>query len=76
MNSDKCVVRAVASGKESEAEVLSFHEKRNLTVALNKSVKLSMTWNGRMFEGKVAGMDFESNGPKIIADYNYTRGKR
>lgn len=76
MNSDKCTVKAVASGKEMAAEVIAFHEKRNLTVAINKSVKLLMTWNGRVFEGKAAGMDFESNGPKVIVEYKSIRGTR
>jgi hypothetical protein len=75
MNSDKCTVKAVASGKEMSAEVIAFHEKRNLTVAINKSVKLLMTWNGRMFEGNAAGLDFESEGPKVIAEYKSPRGR-
>lgn len=75
MNSDKCTVTAVASGREMAAEVLAFHEKRNLTVAINKSVKLLMTWNGRMFEGKAAGLDFESAGPRVVAEYKSPRGR-
>lgn len=75
MNSDKCTVKAVASGQAMEADVIAFHEKRNLTVAINKSVKLLMTWNGRKFEGKAAGMDFESEGPKLITTYNSPRGR-
>jgi hypothetical protein len=31
---------------------------------MNKSVKLLMTWNGRQYEGRMAGMDFVSAGPK------------
>jgi hypothetical protein len=69
MHSDKCTVKAIASGKAMEADVLAFHEKRNLTVAVNRSVKLLMTWNGRKFEGKAAGLDFESDGPKPISTY-------
>ena len=75
MHSDKCTVKAVASGKEMDADVIAFHEKRNLTVAVNRSVKLLMTWNGRMFEGKAAGLDFESDGPKQISTYNSPRGR-
>lgn len=75
MHSDKCTVTAVASKKEMEADVIAFHEKRNLTVAINKSVKLLMTWNGRKFEGKAAGLDFESDGPKTVATYNSPRGR-
>ena len=61
---DHCSVKNVASGKSVEAEILAFNEGRNLTVVLNKSVKVLMTWNGRMYEGRMAGMDFTSSGPK------------
>lgn len=59
-----CDVKNVASGKSVEAEILAFNEGRNLTVVLNKSVKVLMNWNGRMYEGRMAGMDFTSAGPK------------
>lgn len=68
MFSDKCTVKAVASGKEMSADVIAFHDKRNLTVAVN-TVKLLMNWNGRVYEGRMAGMDFESIGPKTITQY-------
>jgi hypothetical protein len=61
---NQCSVKNVASGKSVDAEVMSFNEGRNLTVVLNKSVKILMNWNGRMYEGRSAGMDFTSNGPK------------
>jgi hypothetical protein len=68
MFNDKCTVKAVASGKEMSADVIAFHDKRNLTVAVN-TVKLLMNWNGRVYEGRMAGMDFESAGPKTITQY-------
>ena len=60
----QCAVKNVNSGKSIDAEIMDFNEKRNLTVVLNKSVKVLMNWNGRMYEGRMAGMDFTSNGPK------------
>ena len=75
MHSDKCTVTAIASGKTMEADVIAFHEKRNLTVSINKSVKVLLTWNGRKFEGRGAGLDFESEGPKQISTYNSPRGR-
>ena len=60
----QCAVRNVNSGKSVDAEIMDFNEKRNLTVVMNKSVKLLMNWNGRAYEGRMAGMDFISNGPK------------
>lgn len=59
-----CEVRQDPSGKKAVAEIMDFNEGRNLTVVMNKSVKLLMTWNGRQYEGRMAGMDFVSNGPK------------
>jgi hypothetical protein len=59
-----CTVKNVNSGKSVEAEVMNFNEGRNLTVVMNKSVKVMMAWNGRQYEGRMAGMDFTSNGPK------------
>ena len=59
-----CTVKNANSGKALEAEVMNFNEGRNLTVVVNKSVKLLMNWNGRMYEGRMAGIDFISDGPK------------
>lgn len=63
--SDKCLIKQDKTNKEVEAEVFEFREQKNLTVVLNKSVKLSMVWNGSAYEGRMAGIDFISNGPKI-----------
>jgi flagellar biosynthesis/type III secretory pathway ATPase len=71
---DKCIVKQEKSSKTVEAEVLSFNEKRNLTVVLNKSVKLMMTWNGRMYEGRMAGIDFITDGPSVIKTKTGVRG--
>jgi hypothetical protein len=59
-----CMVTQANSGKSVMAEVISFNEGTNLVVIMNKSVKLSMSWNGKVYEGRMAGMDFVSNGPK------------
>ena len=64
-HSDTCTIKQVASGREVTGEIMGFNEGRNLTVVMNKSVKVMMTWNGRMYEGRNAGMDFESEGPKV-----------
>lgn len=63
--SDKCVVKQDKSSKEVEAEVFEFRAQQNLTVVLNKSVKLPMVWNGKLYEGRMAGIDFTSVGPKV-----------
>ena len=64
-HSNTCTIKQVASGREVSGEIMAFNEGRNLTVVMNKSVKVIMTWNGRMYEGRSAGMDFTSDGPQV-----------
>jgi RecJ-like exonuclease len=61
----KCIVCQANSSKTVESEVHEFKDKEKLVVVLNKSVKLNMVWNGKMYEGKMAGIDFISEGPKV-----------
>jgi hypothetical protein len=61
----KCVIRQANTSKIVESEVHEFKEKEKLVVVLNKSVKLNMVWNGKFYEGKMAGLDFLSEGPKV-----------
>ena len=73
-HSDKCQVTQVSSKKAVDAEVMAFNEGRNLTVVMNKSVKLMMNWNGRQYEGRMAGMDFISDGPTLSKTQTSSRG--
>ena len=73
-HSDKCTVKQANSSKEVTGEVMAFNEGRNLTVVINKSVKILMNWNGRVYEGRGAGMDFESDGPSITRTQTASRG--
>lgn len=59
-----CKVTNEKNGANVNADIVSFNEGRNLTVVLNRSVKVLMNWNGHVYEGRAAGMDFISNGPK------------
>jgi hypothetical protein len=63
--SETCIIKQANSSKTVEAAVHEFKEQKNLTVVLNKSVKLPMTWNGKMYEGRMAGIDFVSDGPTV-----------
>ena len=69
-----CKVTQASSNKTVDAEVMAFNEGRNLTVVMNKSVKLMMSWNGRMYEGRMAGMDFLSEGPSLTKTKTTSRG--
>lgn len=62
---ETCVVVCEDNDKKVVADILAFNEGRNLTVSLNKSVKLLMSWNGRVYEGRMSGMSFVSKGPNI-----------
>lgn len=59
------MIKQANTSKMVEAEVYEFKEKDKLTVVLNKSVKLPMIWNGKMYEGKMAGLDFVTAGPTV-----------
>lgn len=67
-----CEVKNANSNKTVIAEIQDFTEKDRLNVVLNKSVKLSMKWNGRVYEGRMAGIDFISTGP---IGHAYTEGR-
>ena len=62
---DHCEVKQATSSKTVRAEVMEFREQDRLTVVLNKTVKIPMKWNGRLYEGRMAGMDFTTAGPKV-----------
>lgn len=62
---DTCEIICEGNGKKVVADVLSFNEKKNLTVSIDKSVKVLLSWNGRIYEGRMGGMSFVSDGPVI-----------
>lgn len=73
-HSDVCYIKNVKNSKIVEAVVMDFVNKKYLTVAVNQSVKLNMVWNGSCYEGRSAGMDFESDGPKVTKTITGLRG--
>jgi len=73
-HSDTCQVKQTSSNKLVEAVVQDFREKEMLTVILNKSVKMAMKWNGKLYEGRMAGMDFTSDGPAVSKTSTSSRG--
>jgi len=71
---DTCKVRQANTTRLVDATVLDFKDKTHMTVVFNKSVKLSMTWNGKVYEGRMAGMDFVSDGPSVNKSLTSIRG--
>jgi hypothetical protein len=73
-HSDTCQIKMAKSSKMTEAVVQDFEHQVLLNVIVNKAVKISMKWNGRCYEGRNAGMDFESVGPTVTRTSTGSRG--
>lgn len=65
---EQCKITCANNGKTLDAYVMSFTEGKFLTVVIAE-MKINMKFNGKVYEGKSAGMDFTSNGPKIIKQF-------
>lgn len=70
-HSNTCMVHA---GRSVEAVVHEFKVKDRLVVILNQSVKVHLKWNGKMYEGKMAGLDITSHGPTFNTTKTSIRG--
>jgi len=73
-HAETCTIKMAKSSKETTAVVESFEDQVKLNVIVNKAVKISMKWNGRYYEGRSAGMDFESAGPIVTRTSTGLRG--
>jgi hypothetical protein len=73
-HSDTCQIKMAKSSKTVEAVVDQFIFEQVLDVILNKSVKLKLKWNGKIYEGRSAGMDVESAGPTLTRTQTGVRG--
>lgn len=62
---DTCEVICEDNGRKVVAEILSFQQKKYLTVSLDRSVKLSFQWNGKLYEANQGPLSFVSDGPVI-----------
>ena len=69
-----CIIKMAKSAKETTAVVESFEDKVKLNVIINKAVRISMKWNGKCYEGRSTGMDFESAGPTVSKAQTGLRG--
>jgi hypothetical protein len=70
-----CTVIQEKTGKHIEAEVIFLKNHDKLSVIINNSIKLTLVWNGRVYEGRMAGMDFISDGPVIHAVADHSKGR-
>ena len=66
---DTCKIKNTNNDTEVEAEVLEFKPNNILVVSLNRSVKIILKHNGKIYVGSMAGMEFTSQGPKETITY-------
>lgn len=69
-----CQIKMAKSSKLTEAVVSAFEDRVLLNVIVNKAVKINMKWNGKCYEGRSSGMDFESAGPSVTKTQTGIRG--
>lgn len=60
---DTCEVICEDNGRKMVADVLSFSKNKMLTVSIDRSLKLTLAWNGKIYEGNMGPISFVSNGP-------------
>jgi hypothetical protein len=63
--SNECEIICEDNGRKMVVEVIAFQKKKYLTVSVDRSLKLSLNWNGRVYEGNMSQLSFVSNGPEI-----------
>ena len=69
-----CQIKMAKSSKLTEAVVSAFEDRVLLNVIVNKALKINMKWNGKCYEGRSSGMDFESAGPSVTKTQTGIRG--
>ena len=60
---DTCELICEDNGRKMVADVLSFSKNKTLTVSVERSLKLTLSWNGKIYEGNMGAISFVSNGP-------------
>jgi hypothetical protein len=71
---DTCEIHNTDRGKIMIVEVLDFQPQKKLVVSVQRSVKVTLTYDEfhKVYIGSMAGMEFTSNGPQEFE----TRGSR
>lgn len=67
---DTCEVTCEDTGRIVTAELLDFVENRKLSVSINRSIRLDLRYNGRVYHGESRGLTFLSPGPQITETKN------
>jgi hypothetical protein len=67
-----CEVICEDNGRKMVADVLYYTKHKTLTVSIDRNIKLTMPWNGRLFEGFLGDKSFITDGPGV---YQVTQGR-
>jgi hypothetical protein len=70
---DTCKLTNTNNGVEVEAEIIEYKPGKMLIVSLNRSVKLTLKHNGKIYVGAMAGIEFVSTGPAETITYQGRR---
>ena len=62
---DTCEIICEDNGRKMVADILAFKEGQYLTVAVEKSLKIELRWNRKIYEGYMGKMSFVSDGPIV-----------
>ena len=60
-----CEILCESNGRKMVADVLDFKDRQYLSVSVDKKVKVQLQWNGKFYEGGVAGLTFSTDGPTV-----------
>lgn len=71
---DTCDVTCISNGATELGEILAFRDKDFISLTIRRSVKLRLNWDEavNVYIGRMAGLEFQSNGP-IIHTYKTNR---
>jgi hypothetical protein len=62
---DTCEILCESNGRKMVADVLDFKDRQYLSVSVDKKVKVQLQWNGKFYEGGIAGLNFSTDGPTV-----------
>jgi hypothetical protein len=63
---DTCEITGIKNGITVPAEILTFREKDVIIATVNRAAKVTLKWqkNAGLYVGSLAGVEFQSSGPK------------
>lgn len=62
---ETCEVTCEDNGRSVTADLLSFTKEKFISVSIEKSIRLNMTWNGKVYSGRMGKLTFNTFGPTI-----------